>query len=92
MDHTKGLTSTWTETIYTSSINRDLAILMLKVKPELIKPLDLGESYTLTLPPEHGDIDAPSKTISVKLIDANHIKGSVMFLFEGATDLQYFLP
>ncbi len=55
---------------------------MLKVKPELVKPLEMGISYSLKLPPEHGN-EAPSKTITVTLIDANHIRGSVMYLFEG---------
>ncbi|KZS16346.1 Uncharacterized protein APZ42_017968 [Daphnia magna] len=84
-DHTQGLTSTWTETIYTSSVNRDLAMSMLNVKPELIKPLEIGVSYTMTLPAEHGtNNETASKCMSVTLIDANHIKGSVMYLFEGS--------
>ncbi|XP_057373716.1 5' exonuclease Apollo-like [Daphnia carinata] len=82
-DHTQGLTSTWTETIYTSSVNRDLAISMLNVKPELIEPLEIGVSHMLPLPAEHGT-SGESKCISVTLIDANHIKGSVMYLFEGS--------
>ncbi len=83
-DHTKGLTSTWTETVYTSSLNRELAITMLKVNPELIKPLEIGVSYKMTLPSEYGKSDDnQSQFISVTPIDANHIKGSVMFLFEG---------
>lgn len=57
---------------------------MLDVKPELIKPLEIGISYTMTLPAEHGkSAESASKVISVTLIDANHIKGSVMYLFEG---------
>ncbi|KAI9556758.1 hypothetical protein GHT06_016549 [Daphnia sinensis] len=84
-DHTQGLSSTWTETIYTSSVNHDLAISMLNVKPELIKPLEMGVSYTMSLPAEHGQSnETASKSISVTLIDANHIKGSVMYLFEGS--------
>ena len=76
-----GLSSTWTQTIYTSSINRNLAIEMLKVKPQFIKVLEIGVTHQLVLPQEHGsDKQIP---ISVTLIDANHIKGSVMFLFEG---------
>lgn len=56
---------------------------MLKVNPELLKPLELGVDYTLTLPAEHENSKVPSRVITVTLIDANHIKGSVMFLFEG---------
>lgn len=57
---------------------------MLNVKPELIKPLEIGVSYTMTLPAEHGtNNETASKCMSVTLIDANHIKGSVMYLFEG---------
>lgn len=54
---------------------------MLKVKPEFIKPLEIGVSHILTLPRDHSDTS--SKTVTVTLIDANHIRGSVMFLFEG---------
>ncbi len=90
-DHTKGLTSTWTETIYTSNLNRDLAISMLKVNPELIKPLEIGVSYKMTLPPEYGKSDENgSMFVSVTPIDANHIKGSVMYLFEGKIKYNFF--
>ena len=78
----------WTETIYTSPMNRELAITMLKVKPELIKPLELNVSYSLVLPLKHGE-EAQAKTITVTLIDANHIKGSVMFLFEGIWNISH---
>jgi hypothetical protein len=54
---------------------------MLKVKPQHIKVLEVGVTHQLFLPQEHGsDKQIP---ISVTLIDSNHIKGSVMFLFEG---------
>lgn len=82
-DHIQGLSSSWTETIYTSHINKDLLITMLNIKPELIKPLDIGITYLLTLPSEHGSSNVEEKNISITLIDANHIRGSVMYLFEG---------
>lgn len=81
-DHTQGLTSTWNETIYTSCLNRDLLIAMLNVRPEIIKVMEVGVTYKLSLPQEHGNKKSSSQ-ISVTPIDANHIKGSVMFLFEG---------
>jgi hypothetical protein len=57
---------------------------MLKVNPEVLKPLEIGVSYKIDLPSEYGKSDEnQSKSISVTLIDANHIKGSVMILFEG---------
>lgn len=59
---------------------------MLNINPELIKPLELGVPYTLSLPLEHESSKSSSsrnESISVTLVDANHIKGSVMFLFEG---------
>jgi hypothetical protein len=50
----------------------------------LIKPLEIGVSYKMTLPSGYGKSDDnQSQFISVTPIDANHIKGSVMFLFEG---------
>lgn len=64
-------------------MNRNLAIAMLNVKPELIKPLEIGVSHTLALPKNHTSDDVAPKTVTVTLIDANHIRGSVMFLFEG---------
>lgn len=85
-DHTQGLSSAWTETIYTSQVNRDLLVTMLKVKPELIKPLEIGTTYLLPLPRESANSE--EKKISVSLIDANHIRGSVMFLFEGSVVLK----
>ena len=88
-DHTVGLTSTWTETVYTSQINRDLMIAMLNVKPEIIKVLEIGTTYSLELPAEHGSTQDRNK-VSVTPIDANHIKGSVMYLFEGITFIILF--
>ena len=60
---------------------------MLKVKPQCIEVLEIGVTKMLTLPPEHGS----DKTIpvSVTLIDSNHIKGSVMFHFEGKNIVFY---
>ena len=54
---------------------------MLKVRPELIQPFEVGTTYILTLPAQLGEVK--SREISVTPINANHIKGSVMFLFEG---------
>lgn len=60
---------------------------MLKVKPQYIKVLEIGVTHQLMLPQEHGtDKQIP---ISVTLIDSNHIKGSVMFLFEGKQKFIY---
>ena len=80
-DHTQGLTSTWTEPIYTSELNAELVISMLKVNPSLVIPLEIGTTIMIDLPSAYGTEE--SQLISVTPIDANHIKGSVMFLFEG---------
>jgi len=65
-------------------------IAMLNVKPEIIKVLEIGTTYSLELPAEHGSTQDRSK-VSVTPIDANHIKGSVMYLFEGITFLHSIL-
>jgi len=80
-DHTQGLTSTWTETIYTSALNAELVVAMLKVKPSLVVTLEIGTTIMIDLPARYGEEE--SQFVSVTAIDANHIRGSVMFLFEG---------
>lgn len=77
----KGLTSTWTENIYTSQLNGQLVVEMLKVDRSLITPLDIGSCYDFVLPLRNGE--CKTKTVRVTAIDANHIRGSVMFLFQG---------
>lgn len=54
---------------------------MLKVKPSLVKPLEIGTTCMIDLPARYGEDE--SRCVSVTPIDANHIRGSVMFLFEG---------
>jgi hypothetical protein len=44
----------------------------------------------MSLPPEYGKSDENgSRFVSVTPIDANHIKGSVMYLFEGK--IKYYI-
>ena len=81
-DHTFGLNSSWSYgPIYTSPLNVKLAA---KIIPDLgathnlLVPLELNTSHLIPL----GDSENDPK-VRVTLIDANHVPGAVMFVFNG---------
>lgn len=76
-DHTSGLSSTWSRSIYCSLITAKLLRWKFQVEETLIHPLDVGESHLLYLD------EVGKETMTVTLIDSNHCPGSVMFLFDG---------
>ena len=77
-DHTVGLTSSWnTYKIYCSEVTRRLVIAKLGVNSDLVVGLPLDECVIINLD------EAGKETMTVRLIDANHCPGSVMFIFEG---------
>ena len=73
-DHLKGLSKKWQKgPLYTSEITKRLLLLRW---PDLkITSLELGQRHSIPL---GSDLE-----IEVYLIDANHVPGSVMFLFSG---------
>ena len=81
-DHTSGLNSSWTYgPIYTSPLNVKLAtkiIPNLGATQNLLVPLELNTSHLIPL----GDSENDPK-VRVNLIDANHVPGAVMFIFNG---------
>ncbi|KAB7494431.1 5' exonuclease Apollo, partial [Armadillidium nasatum] len=74
-DHIKGLTSLWRKKIYTSPVN--CLLLEQKFQNGIVIPLELDEPHIIFID------DDDTKTITVTLIDANHVPGSVIFLFQG---------
>ncbi|PSN48189.1 hypothetical protein C0J52_13864 [Blattella germanica] len=72
-----GLSETWACPIYTSYFSAWFLKVRIKVKPSLLKPLDIGESYIIEEP-------GCSEPFTVTVFDANHCPGAVMFLFEGS--------
>ena len=81
-DHTFGLNSAWSYgPIYTSPLNVKLAakiIPNLGATQNLLVPLELNTSHLIPL----GDSENDPK-VRVTLIDANHVPGAVMFVFNG---------
>ncbi len=76
-DHIAGLNSSWTHPIYTSPLNCRLVKHFVNTDPDLFIPLELNKDHVLNL----GDDDEPK--VIVTLLDANHVPGAVMFLFQG---------
>ncbi|KAF9972863.1 hypothetical protein BGZ73_003930 [Actinomortierella ambigua] len=69
-DHYGGLTSTWKHgLIYCSSITANLVLSRLKVDPQYVRRLPMYEPTV---------IDG----VTVRLLDANHCPGSVLFVFD----------
>ena len=81
-DHTVGLNSSWSRgPIYTSPVNAKIAPNLLKnlgSTSNLFVPLELDTPHLIPL----GDNENDPK-IKVTLIDANHVPGSVIFVFRG---------
>mmetsp|Transcript_12633 Transcript_12633/g.21308 ORF Transcript_12633/g.21308 Transcript_12633/m.21308 type:complete len:1019 (+) Transcript_12633:93-3149(+) len=73
-DHYNELNSTFSGTIYCSSITRDMIIAKLGVSPSRVEALQ--ESITTSIP-------VGNLYLSVETFDANHCAGGVMFLFHG---------
>ncbi|KAK4326663.1 hypothetical protein Pmani_002822 [Petrolisthes manimaculis] len=76
-DHTQGLTSSWRLPIYTSPTNAVLLKHKFKLSGNIVRELEVRESYLIPLD-DDGD-----HTITVTVLDANHVPGAVMFLFQG---------
>ncbi|KAG8187719.1 hypothetical protein JTE90_000184 [Oedothorax gibbosus] len=76
-DHIVGLSSTWQYPIYASPITCQFLIKKLRIRPSLVKSLEIGEDHLIPLDGEHQEM------VTVTLFDANHCPGSVMFLFSG---------
>ncbi|KAF9172837.1 DNA break repair nuclease [Mortierella sp. AD011] len=69
-DHYGGLTSSWNHgPIYCSSITANLVISRLKVDPQYVKRLPMYEPTIVN-------------GVTVRLMDANHCPGSVLFVFD----------
>ncbi|XP_071530276.1 5' exonuclease Apollo-like isoform X1 [Panulirus ornatus] len=76
-DHTQGLTRSWRLPIYTSPTNAVLLDHKFKLPKSIIRELEVGETYLIPLD------DEGNFPISVTVIDANHVPGAVMYLFQG---------
>lgn len=76
-DHYFGMSTCWNYgPIYCSEITKKLILAQYPKVPN-ITPLELNKEYLIPLNP------SGSKTVTVVLIDANHIPGAVFFLFKG---------
>ncbi|XP_059164705.1 5' exonuclease Apollo-like [Physella acuta] len=75
-DHTVGLTSTWSKTIYCSEITALLLVNKFQLPSHLISVLYLNQETTVQLG-RHGNM-------TVTALDANHCPGAVMFYFQGS--------
>ncbi|XP_035677095.1 5' exonuclease Apollo-like [Branchiostoma floridae] len=76
-DHTSGLSPSWKHPIYCSEVTAKLLKQKFDITPELVRPLAVGESRILPLD------ETRQETMTVKVFDANHCPGAVMFLFQG---------
>ncbi|KAF8766352.1 5' exonuclease Apollo like protein [Argiope bruennichi] len=76
-DHIVGLNSSWKYPIYTSPITAKFLIRNLKINPDLVRSLEIGEDHLIPIDQEGQEM------ITVTLFDANHCPGSVMFLLSG---------
>ncbi|XP_042205403.1 5' exonuclease Apollo-like, partial [Homarus americanus] len=76
-DHIQGLTNTWRLPIFTSPVNARLLEHKFKLPKSIFRELEVGETHLIPL-----DVNW-DYTISVTVLDANHVPGAVMFLFQG---------
>lgn len=74
-DHTKGLDKSWSQPIYTSETNSLILINVIGLKEKYIKTLSINVRHRLET--------STGIEIYVRLIDAEHCPGAVMYLFEG---------
>ncbi|KAK3828370.1 MAG: hypothetical protein J3Q66DRAFT_322498 [Benniella sp.] len=78
-DHYGGLTSTWNHgPIYCSSITANLVVSRLGVDPTYVKRLPMYEPTVI-------------HDVTVRLMDANHCPGSVLFVFDLQTPRRRYL-
>ncbi|XP_063867069.1 5' exonuclease Apollo-like isoform X1 [Scylla paramamosain] len=76
-DHIEGLTSSWRLPLYTSPITALLLKNKFKLPDSVVHELEVGHSFLIPLD------EGSNNTITVTVIDANHVPGAVMFLFQG---------
>ncbi|KAG0716148.1 5' exonuclease Apollo [Chionoecetes opilio] len=76
-DHIEGLTSSWRLPIYTSPVTALLLKNKMKIPDSVIREVEIGQSYLIPLS------EGGNSTITVSVLDANHVPGAVMFLFQG---------
>ena len=77
-DHLRGLSGNWRSgLIYTSHVTAQLLRRRWPQLGPLLRPLEIGPIHRITLG------DAQGLDIEVSLVDANHVPGSVMFVFAG---------
>ncbi|CAD5112847.1 DgyrCDS2059 [Dimorphilus gyrociliatus] len=74
-DHTKGLNKKWNQVFYASEISAAIAKNVLGVNEKYIRILSVNVKHKLET--------STGKVVNVRLIDAEHCPGAVMFLFEG---------
>ncbi len=80
-DSSKGPTNEWKEKIFTSRLNKYIMMTKYNMNKSLFTVLEMARSYKMALPPQDGQNERP--ICHVTMMEANHVKGSVMFLFQG---------
>lgn len=76
-DHIQGLTSSWRLPLYTSPINAMLLKELKKIPDSIIQILEVDQTYLIPMDSDKQEM------LSVTPLEANHIPGAVMFLFQG---------
>lgn len=57
----------------------------LQLPDSILRELEIGQSYLISLD------EGSNSTITVTVLDANHVPGAVMFLFQGEMEVMWFL-